>query len=155
MEHLEFALFPTQFHQQRESVMPAAQARYDAIAKDFPPATLLRVEYWASVVEHHQIDSFDVIKRLAGQHVWRDEVLADRFDWGREKGIYAIVVRVYRPSMTVEMPMIPEYGGCKSWIELAHPIPRGESTPALSDAIFEQKLRVFRDTMAGSEPLPK
>ncbi len=35
MEHPRFLLFPTLFHQQRESVLPTAQARYDEIAPHF------------------------------------------------------------------------------------------------------------------------
>jgi hypothetical protein len=38
IEHSEFLLFPTLFHQQRESVIPTAQARYDELAPNFPPA---------------------------------------------------------------------------------------------------------------------
>ena len=29
MDYMEFALFPTEFHQQRDSVIPSAQARFD------------------------------------------------------------------------------------------------------------------------------
>ena len=35
--HNRFLLFPTLFHQQRESVIESAQARYDELAPGFPP----------------------------------------------------------------------------------------------------------------------
>ncbi|MEO8428438.1 MAG: DUF1802 family protein, partial [Verrucomicrobiota bacterium] len=38
VEHPEFVLFPTLFHQQRESVVPSAQARFDQLAPEFPPS---------------------------------------------------------------------------------------------------------------------
>ena len=76
MEHSEFLFFPTLFHQQRESVVPAAQTRFDQIAPHFPAPNILRLEYWAQVAEHHRLDNFDAIRRLAGQNIWREEVLA-------------------------------------------------------------------------------
>src|SRR5208282_1791713 len=49
-EHPEFLLFPTLFHQQRQSVVPSAQARYDALAPGFPASNVLRVEGLARVM---------------------------------------------------------------------------------------------------------
>jgi hypothetical protein len=149
MEHSEFLFFPTLFHQQRESVVPAAQRRFDEIAPHLPPANLLRLEYWAQAVEHHRLEEFGAVKRLAGQHVWREEVLAERFEWGREQGIFAIALRVHRLPMAVELPMLPEYGGCKSWVEVAHPVMPAGSTPILDDAAFDGRLKKFREAITG------
>jgi hypothetical protein len=149
MEHPDFLLFPTLFHQQRDSIVPSAQKRFDEIAPFFPPPELLRLEYWAHTVEWRRIESFEEVKRLAGQHIWRDEVLAERFDWGREQGIYAIVVRVFKVTMGVELPMLPEYGGCKSWVEVAHPVLENESVPVLDDQTFARKLADFHDACGG------
>ena len=144
MEHSEFLFFPTLFHQQRESVVPLAQARFDEIAPHFPKSNILRLEYWAQAVEHHCLEDFEAVKRLGGQHIWREEVLAERFEWGREHGIFAIVVRVHRLPMAIELPMIPDYGGCKSWIEVAHPVMPAGSSPVLDDEAFAQRLERFR-----------
>lgn len=148
MEHSEFLLFPTLFHQQRESVIPAAQRRFDEIAPHLPPADVLRLEYWAEVVEHYRLENFAAVKRLGGQHVWREEVLAERFEWGREQGIFAIAVRIYRLPIKIELPMLPEYGGCKSWIEVAHPVMPAGSVPVLDDAEFGRRLQKFRAAIA-------
>ena len=147
MEHSEFLFLPTLFHQQRESVIPSAQVRFDEIAPYLPAPDVLRLEYWAQVVEHHRIDSFDTIQRLNGQHIWREEVLAERFDWGREQGIFAIVVRVFQLPVTMELPMLPEYGGCKSWIEVAHPVLPDGSTPVLDDQAFTRRLDRFHASL--------
>src|SRR3954470_17996590 len=86
-EHSEFLLFPTLFHQQRESVLPAARDRFDIIAPNFPPPDKLRLEFFARVVTAQRLDSLEKASALRGQHVWRDEVIAERFDWGRDKTI--------------------------------------------------------------------
>jgi hypothetical protein len=142
MEHNEFVLFPTLFHQQRESVIPSAQSRFDQVAPFFPPPETLRVEYWAQVVEHRALDNFDQVRALNGQHIWREEILADRFQWGREQSIYAILIRVHRLPMKLELPMLPDYAGCKSWVTLAHSAPFNYD-PVLSEEAFNSRVNKF------------
>src|SRR4051812_6082305 len=113
VEQPRFLLFPTLFHQQRESVVPSAQGRHDEIAPGFPPPERLRLEYFAEVVDAKKLDSLADAAALRGQHIWRDEVINERFDWGRDKAIFALAVRVFRLPQAVEMPMLPAYGGGK------------------------------------------
>ncbi len=90
MEHPRFLLFPTLFHQQRDSVLPAAQVRYDEIAPHFAGPDKLRLEFSANVVAVRELKSLAEAEALRGQHVWRDEVIVERFDWGHDKGIFAL-----------------------------------------------------------------
>jgi hypothetical protein len=147
VEHPRFWFFPTLFHQQRESVLPAAQARFDLIAPDFPDSTRLRLRYFAEVVDWRRLESLADAERLRGQHIWRDDVIAERFDWGREKAIHALAVRVFALPAPVEIPMLPAYGGCKSWIELAEVPSTEQARPVLDDRTFALKLEVFRSSL--------
>jgi hypothetical protein len=144
VEYPEFLLFPTLFHQQRESVIPEAQARYDQIATSFPPAEVVRLEYSAQVAEWRRVESLVLAERLRGQHCWTDTVIAQRFDWGREKNIIALALRVIRLPQRVELPMSPAYAGCKSWIELERDVDCRDAQPVLDDAAFHAKLERFR-----------
>src|SRR5687768_10820520 len=116
VDHSEFLLFPTLFHQQRDSVTAAAQARFDEIAPLFPPSDRLRLQFFARVAAAQRLESFAAAEALRGQHFWRDEVIAERFDWGRSRNIFAMAVRVYHLPQDIELPMLAAYGGCKSWI---------------------------------------
>lgn len=147
-EHREFLLFPTLFHQQRESVIPPAQKRFDEIAPFFPESNVLRLQYLAELVEWHQIESLETLKRLRPQHIWKDEVLLERFEWGKERAIYALALRVFQLPVALELPMLPEYGGCKSWVEVAHPITTNDCTPAIPPEEFEKKLSAFRNAIS-------
>jgi hypothetical protein len=147
VEHPEFLLFPTLFHQQRESVLPAAQARYDKIAPHFPPAETLRLEGFARVVAWRRLDSPAAARPLRGLHILRDEVVAGRFDWGADKRIHALAVRVFRLDAPVELPMLPAYGGCKSWIELAEDFSIAGARPVLDEAAFAGKLELFQKAL--------
>jgi hypothetical protein len=144
VEQPEFVIFPTLFHQQRESVTPAAQARYDQLAADFPAPEVVRVEFCAQVVDWRHLTSLSSANRLRGQHCWRDDVIARRFDWGRVQSIYALAVRVFRLRARLELPMRPAYAGCKSWIELESDLDTRGARPVLDDGAFGQKLEQFR-----------
>ncbi len=143
VEHPEFLLFPTLFHQQRESVIPAAQSRYDSLAPHFPAADILRIEGFAKVVEWRRLSSLQDVQRLRGQHIWREDVLAERFDWGREKQVHALAVRVFRLDTILKLPMQPGYGGCKSWVELETEIDVKKAHPVLDETAFAGKLKEF------------
>jgi hypothetical protein len=141
VDHPEFLLFPTLFHQQRESVLREAQARFDQL--EFPSAEALRLEYFCRVEAWRKLDSLAAAQALEGQHVWKPEVIAERFDWGRSKAIFALAVRTYRLPERIELPMAPGYGGCKSWIDLDQEVSTVGATPVLSDEAFNEKMRRF------------
>jgi hypothetical protein len=148
LEHPEFLLFPTLFHQQRESVTPAAQARYDELSPHFPPPETLRLEGFARVIEWRRLESLAAALRLRGQHIWRDDVIAERFDWGRDKHIHALAVRVFRLDSVVELPMSPAYGGCKSWVQLEEEVSLKGARPVLAEEAFAAKLDQFQKGLA-------
>jgi hypothetical protein len=143
VEHPEFLLFPTQFHQQRESVLPAAQARFDELTPHWPPPERVRIEYFAHTVEWRRLEALSDAERLRGQHCWRDEVIAERFEWGRRKDIFALALRVFRLPLPVELPVSPAYAGCKSWVELENDLSLTGATAVLDEPAFDRKLREF------------
>lgn len=146
--HPRFLFFPTLYHQQRESVLPAAQTRYDEIAPHLPPPETLRLEFCAEVVAWRKLTSLAAVECLRGQHIWRDDVLAQRFDWGKEQNLFALAVRVSRLPQRRELPMLPTYGGCKSWIELAEEVPTDAAQPVLAEATFQARLEQFESALA-------
>jgi hypothetical protein len=136
-------LFPTLYHQQAESVLPSAQARYEVIAAQFPPPDTLRLEVYATVVAWHRIESLDVAQRLSGQHIWKEEIIAQRYAWGKDENIFALALRIHRLPAPHELPMAPAYSGCKSWVELERDIPTEGSQPVLSEQEFSRKMQEF------------
>ena len=144
VEHSEFLLFPTLFHQQRESVVAAAQRRFDEISPTFPEPGTLRLEYWAQLIEWRRINSLEMLGNLIGQHIWRDDVLRERFDWGTEQGVFGLVLRVFQLPAPLEMPLLPRYGGCRSWVTLDGNVDTSAGRPVLSDNAFQSKLERFR-----------
>ncbi|HEY1172118.1 MAG TPA: DUF1802 family protein [Verrucomicrobiae bacterium] len=147
VEHPRFVFWPTLFHQQRDNVITSAQKRFDEIAPGLPSPEILRLEYFAEVAHWERLESLEAAKRLQGQHIWREEVIAERFDWGKQKAIFALAVRVHRLAQRIELPVRPEYGGCKSWIELVEDISTDGSQPVLTEAAFAEKLKRFKQAL--------
>jgi hypothetical protein len=71
-------------------------------------------------------------------------VIEERFEQGGSRNIFALAVRVFRLPEAVELPMLPAYGGCKSWIEIDADLPTKETLPVLSETAFAEKLERFR-----------
>lgn len=138
-----FFLFPTRFHQQREGVLPEVGARMNSLPADYFSETEVRIEFWAEVKEWRELESWEDAQQLEGQHVWTEEVIRERCDWSKKKGIYCLAVRVYQLPEPQVIPLLESYGGCKSWIEIEPEISLEGSRPVLCDADFEQKLRTF------------
>jgi len=147
IEQPQFLLFPTLFHQQRDLVVASAQSRFDQIASGFPPRDTARIEFLCEVAVWQRVDSIAAAQRLRGQHIWREGVVARRFDWGREKNIHALAVRVFRLPQAVELPMLEIYGGCKSWIQLENEIDINGAGQVLSDTAFARRLTEFREAL--------
>jgi len=143
VDHRQFLLFPTRFHQQREEVTTEAQARFDEISPHWPAEDRVRIEFWAEVAEWRKLDSLSAAEGLRGQHCCRDEVVARRFEWGRAQNIFALAVRVQRLPLPLELAMSPAYGGCKSWVELDEEVATTGSQPVLDQPAFDRKLNCF------------
>src|SRR5438132_6843295 len=110
VDHSEFWLFPTLFHQQREGVLPAAQDRFDRLLRR-SASDRVEIEYFCRVADWRRVATLAFAARLRGEHVWNDQVLEERFAWGRDKAIFALAVRVYALPAPVIVPIMPAYGG--------------------------------------------
>lgn len=136
-----FWLFPTAFHAQREKVKPAAHrwlpppAPADTAAATAAPATVTLTSF-AEAVEHRFLDQWPEVAALAPQHIWTEETVRERFLWSKPAGVHLIVVRVFRLQQAIELPLTPEMGGCKSWIELPLHFNEHAAVPVLDDSAF-------------------
>ena len=151
-EHQRFLLFPTRYHQQRECVVASAQARFGEMSHRRPvSAEMVRVEFGAELAEARRLETLAQAKALHGQHIWREEVIERRFDWGKDRGIHVLAVRVFRLAHAVELQMTTAYADCQSRIMLERDIATDGATTVWHDLAFERKLAEFH---AAADSLP-
>jgi hypothetical protein len=134
IEHRQFWLFPTRFHEAEQSVIPSKRPALQRIAGQ-ASAELVEIEFFVAADLVLQVTDFGQLKRLQGRHIWSEQTLKQRFNFGREEGLHVLVARVYRLTTPQRVPLLEPYGGCKSWIQLEHPI-AGDVMPVLPDAEF-------------------
>ena len=135
VDHREFWLFPTQYHEDERSVIPSKRPALKALAAA-APQNAVDIQFYAVAEPVLTIADPAVLPRLQGRHIWAEPVLAQRFEFGREPGLHALVTRIYRRPAPERLPLRDSYGGCKSWIELERPLSTAGLTPVLSDAEF-------------------
>lgn len=153
-EHDRFWLFPTLFHQQKESVIPAAQARFEEFIQPTLCAGMVDIQYLAELHSAIQITSIDDARRLAGQHIWAPGVVEERFDWGGQKSVFALLLRVHKLPAPVQLSRLTQYGGCRSWIELGEDLSEQGLEPVLSTPVFDTKVEATMNALNEPAKLP-
>ncbi len=138
VEHRQFWLFPTRYHEAATSVIPSKRAALQELAGQ-ARADTVAIQFFAEVTDVHYLASREGIRRLQGQHIWSEPVLQQRFEFGREPGLHALVARVSALPAPVRLPWREAYGGCKSWVELEQPPAVTALTPALDELAFQQQ----------------
>lgn len=145
VKHERFWLFPTGFHEHREKLFPE-------IVENEVPATggKVHLKFTAKVEAVRKLESIEQVKQLHAFHFWQPSVVEERFYQGKFEGLYLLLLRVFEARATMTIDYLPEYGGCRSWVDLPVALPMEGLSPSISDEDFEAlKRRIFART--GSE----
>lgn len=116
-QHDEFLLFPTLFHEQVAKLKLPAHTPLPARRDDGQ----IEIRHRVRVEWTHDISDLDLVRKLAPFHLWRDEVIEERFRYDEKLGVSLAFVRVARLSQPFVFADSPRYGGCRSWVTLPHP----------------------------------
>ncbi len=141
VEARRFALFPTFEHQDNASLKSQFYGYLAEARENQPRNGYNTITSVADVVEERDIDSQEKLERLSHFHIWSDSYMAERMNWMPSKPMKAIFLKVFKVPPT-EIPVLPDYQGCKSWIELNVNSEGGKAV--LSDAELEAQLSDFR-----------
>lgn len=143
-----FWLFPTREHQRADLLQSPFRADLDRwLARPHDPA-VVEIAYWARATDVREIFEGEAVERLADHYIWTNDYAQERLKWRPKKPLRIVLLRVFARDEPARVPVRPEYGGCKSWIDLADPISLGDLRPVLSDAEYEAKARPIRDLLA-------
>jgi hypothetical protein len=135
-EHNRFWLYPTYVHQQQGGIKSEAGDLLRAAEADRPPAGTLRLTHFATVSGIYYVQQLFGALLLDDLHIWSEATVRQRFEY-RTPGLYILPARVYRAAAPVELPELPEYAGCRTWVDLGRDLPTDGATPVLSDAAFD------------------
>ena len=147
LEHDRFALFPAWEHQNPDWIKPAY--RKHASLFDAEPASF-DLQAMATVQHIWPIPSRDAFDKLDDLHCWEKPQIDMRFNYKPERPIYLMAVRAYTLDQPFRIEMTPEYGGCRSWVDLKPEDQADDTgaTPALEQVTFDAMVDRITQTMA-------
>ncbi len=114
----EFLLFPTVAHSHAERVRLEHRDLVTAAAADSTDEAVL-VRAAAKVVDVVAVQRPERLGEIADLHIWTEEsVRTDRLDFRPKHRLAVLVVEVRALERPVRLPRSPDFGGCKSWVDL-------------------------------------
>lgn len=139
VEHDEFFLFPTYEHQKKSDLKPEVHHELDLSIRNKPDPRQIPIRYYGEAIGILHLTEESDLGHLSPYHVWSDQAVKQRFEFGREKGLFALAVRIYRLPEIQWIASDPEYGGCKSWVSLKQKLNTKGAQPVLNDADFTKR----------------
>jgi len=113
-----FVVFPTVAHSHAESTRPEhAELLAIGLADVGDASVVVRAEL--SVVQTIAVRQPERIAELEPFHIWTtDSVRRNRIDFRPRHELTAIVVSARALAVPLVVPLLPEYAGCRSWVDL-------------------------------------
>ena len=148
--HPEFLLYPTYEHQRQELLKEEYRPDLDrTLAEDEIPG-LVSLDYWCRVTDKFEVRDEEALDPVSPHHIWSDDYAHKRLHWRPKQALTLVLLRVYGLQQPQALPVLDEYAGCKSWVELGQEMPLGLMEPVLSDEAYEEKAGAIRGALGVS-----
>lgn len=139
-QHNHFWLFPTGFHAQKEQLLWTPN---DIESSTVPPdeeRTEVHIRHKVELKKIWKVTDWEKVAALAPYHVWKEDVIRDRFVWNDESCLHVALVKISSLVSEWTFPYERGFGGCRSWVKLNS---ESEPTdivlkPSLSDEKWQQ-----------------
>lgn len=145
--HKEILLYPTFEHQQPFLLKPEYANLVVPVTPGWHPETV-RISSWAEITDIFPVSDESIVNALLPFHIWNEYFISDRLNWKPRQPLYILLLRTYKLPQDQEIPYCREYGGCKSWIDLAQPISRQAAEPVLSNSTYTQLVAQIRNIVS-------
>jgi hypothetical protein len=146
VEHSEFLLYPTYFHEHLSGLKPEYRSDFATAEDHRPAAGTITFEHFVRVSDIHYASSLETALALDSFHAWNPELIRQRFFY-RTPGLYVLTVRVYRLTAPITRAERPEYAGCKTWVALDSAVPTAGAEPIFGDEEFAARTQRIREVL--------
>ncbi|MEO0770476.1 MAG: DUF1802 family protein [Cyanobacteria bacterium J06649_4] len=128
-------LFPTFEHQKPGLLKPKYQAAVDPVTPGWHPENI-KLKAWAKITDVFLTHEAERVEALANFHIWQPQLAQERLKWKAKQPLYVLLLRAYRFPAPIEIPWRSEYGGCRSWIELAQAVDVAAANPVMDESAY-------------------
>lgn len=136
MEHRQFWIFPTLYHQNPLELRPELSWALESAHAAHPDGDRVRLEHFAEVTDAFRIENLEAVPELVDLQALTGETLDTRFHYRNRPYLHALLLRVHRRPEPHIIPNTLGYEGCVSWVELDEALSTGGSEPVLDDPRF-------------------
>lgn len=147
LQHDEFWLFATRFHQSADELTADAEPLLEAAAESHPPVGMVRLPLYATLEQAYQVHDVGQLQKLDGLHILDHQTVLNRFHY-RQPGLTVLLIRAYRPPQPIDVPDAPYFAGCHSWVELPSALSTDGLHPVLDDDEFAARAEALASLFA-------
>lgn len=150
VRHRRFLVYPTYFHENESEVAPRLRG---TLAGRHPPPSVaaghIRITCVASVSRVWTATALDPLRAIADEHGLDWSAVESRFRYRDMPRVHVVAVRVARLRGPVDLPELPRYSGCVSWVELGHDVDVSAAVPVLTNGEFDGRLAALQRALDG------
>lgn len=150
VEHREFWLYPTRFHQSAGELRPEFGVLAGA-ARASQPADVntLEISTYAVVAEARHVAQIEALSRISEFHPYAATTVASRFAYRNRPGLHVLLLRAFRLPQPCALPVTLGYEGCVSWVRLEAEIATAGAKPVIAEREFEKTRERLLDLLEG------
>ena len=137
--HPEFLLYPTYEHQQLDLIKNTYHGHLEQTLEENDVPGLVTLGLWCQVTDKFEVRDDDLLDDISPYHIWTADYAKKRLHWRPKQPLTVAAVRVYRLQQPQALPILDDFAGCKSWVDLQQEVPLGYMAPVLSDDDYENK----------------
>lgn len=141
--HEKILLYPTYEHQQPFLLKPEYANLVYPVTPGWRPETV-RISSWAEITDIFPVYDESIVNALLPFHIWNEYFISDRLKWKARQPLYILLLKAYKLPQVAEIPYRTEYGGCKSWIDVAETIHLQAAQPVLSNSAYIELVKEIR-----------
>ncbi len=145
--HPEFLLFPTYEHQAAELLKPKFHPQLAASLEENDVPGLVTISAWAESTDVFELRDEEKLARLSPFHIWEDGYAQKRLHWRPKRPLTVALLRVYALRQPQALPVLDEYQGCKSWVELGQDVPLGQMDPVVEESAYRAQVQAVEDAL--------
>jgi hypothetical protein len=142
--HNPILLYPTYEHQQPKLLKTEYAPQVKPVTSGWHPETV-RLGSWAEITDILPVAEESTVTALLPYHIWNEQFVNDRLKWKPRQPLYILLLRTYRLPQPQTIPYRSEYGGCRSWIDVAEPISIEGVIPVLDDAEYLKQVAAIHN----------
>ncbi len=115
-QNRDFFFMPTGFHEQAEQLKADENGEPRELSDT--DSDEISFSLFARTQCTGRLTQWEDLKKLDAFHIWKEETIRARFDWGDEPGISWAAVEIWQLPEPWVLKNRKEFGGCRSWIDL-------------------------------------